>query len=190
MRHLIKIVLPVLMIALLFSSCSEHFVEARRISIWNYDTIPLTIYVDGDEAVEINEFWGAIYLNSGNYEIVAKSDGKEIDRVSVSVPVKKDGNKYNMDIFMVGQDKNFAMLNVGELYSNGTDFDLEETYFNTNHVEITNNPYRIYYPWSTLPLSIYTSAGTPDVYQLFELPKGYEDKSDDEIITYCSSLIR
>ena len=192
MKHLTLSAIGLFVVMLLFSSCQEHFVDAERISIWNYDSIPLDIYVDGDKAVQVDEFFGAVYLNTGTYELVAKSGLTEVDRVGVTIVKETDDNQYNKTVFVVGGGKDYAMLNVGVLYSSQPErpFELEETYFDVNLLEIENNPYRMYYPWSSLPLSVYTSAGTPSVYQLFELPKGYQDKSDEEILAYCSALVQ
>ena len=80
-------IIPLLLLAFLaqMTSCSpEHFVDATQLAIINYDTIPLTIYVDGEEATSFDSFWGEVHLNSGSYEIVAKSRGEEIDKASFS----------------------------------------------------------------------------------------------------------
>lgn len=162
-----------------FSCTPEQFIYAKNIQLWNYDSIPMDIYVDGELAVSFNEGrgHGNVYLTSGSYELVAKVDGKEIDKVNVSVAKEIESNKYDKQIWIIGKKKNYALFNVGELYEGDGEIELLEKFIDVNFVEFDCPTYRFYYPNNRLPASLY-STGNPDVYQLIEIPDKYMDKDD------------
>jgi hypothetical protein len=162
----------------LFSCTSEQFVDAKNIQIWNYDSIPMDIYVDGEKAVSFDKRkYGDVYLTSGSYELVAKVGDKEIDRIEVSVSKKTEGNRYDKQIWTVGQKRNYALFNAGELYEGDGEIELIEKFMDVNLIEFDCPTYRFYYPNNKLPMSLYTS-GNPDVYQLIEIPEAYIGKED------------
>ncbi|PCJ23350.1 MAG: hypothetical protein COA97_11895 [Flavobacteriales bacterium] len=190
MRSLFIPFIGVIIIITILSSCnSERFIDARRILIWNYDTIPLEIFVNGEKAIEMNEFFGEVHLLSGEYNIVAKSKGKEIDRISMSLDREIEENEYNRFVFTVGKKRDYVLLDMRDLYYNGDKLTIEKKFFGSNYLKIETNASKMYWPWSILPFKIYTSGGSYGIYQLFELPEGYKTKNDNEIIAYCASLI-
>lgn len=191
MKATILTFVTAVIISMAFTSCGrERFVDSRKVKIWNYDTIPMDIYVNGEKAAVVDDFFGEVNLLSGDYEIVAKSGDKEIDKVNISLSRETEDNTYNHFIFLAGQKKNYALIDVADLYDNGNELKVEETFFNTNYIELEYNTYRMYWPWSTLPMTIYgTEGNSHQIFQLIELPAGYEDKSDEDIIKYCSPLI-
>lgn len=190
MRKVILAINAILFVLLFGSGCKEHFTAATEVSIWNHDSIPLDIYVNGTKAVSFKEFWGEVHLLSGDYEIVAKSGDKEVDKVNISLPAESEETDNYRYVFMVGKKKNHVLLNMTGLYDND-DLEIEEKYLNTNYVAIEKNTYRIYWPWSTLPAVLHTTNKSDhSVYQLFELPAGYESKTDEEIMAYCSELVK
>ena len=172
-------ILTILTLVCSFHSCTpEQFVYAKNIQIWNYDSIPMDIYVDGEKAVTFDKRkYGNVYLTSGSYELVAKIGDKELDRISVSISKKTDGNKYDKQIWVVDKKRSYALFNAGELYQGDGKIELLEKYMDINYMEIDCPTYRFYYPQSKLPESLYTS-GDPDVYQLIEIPETYIGKED------------
>ena len=160
----------------------------KNVMIWNYDSIPMDIYVDGEKAITFDKRkYGQIYLTSGSYELVAKLDDKELDRIKVSVPKKTEGNQYDKQIWVVGKKKNFALFNAGELYGGNGEIELVEKFLDVNFLEFDVPNYRFYYPHSKLPASLYTS-GNPDVYQLIEIPDAYigKDDLDERLMKYMN----
>lgn len=192
MKTTIITLIGLFFIATIFSSCGgEKFVNARDVTIWNSDTIPLEIYVNGDKAIAFDEFYGDVYLMSGDYEIVAKSGGKEVGKVNISLSKETEENEYYRFVFIVGDKKSYALMDMSDLYDKGNELEVEDKFFNTNYLEIETNTFRRYWQWNTLPNTVYQSGGgTPEIFQLFEIPNEYEAKSDDDIVAYCSPLVK
>ncbi len=164
----------------LLTSCdSEKFVNARRVSIWNYDSIPMDIYVNGEKAVSFETFIGEVNLISGDYELVAKQGEKELDRISISLDKETESNEYNKRIWVVGQKKNYVLINAGELYDGDGEIELVEKYIGVNYMDIECSTYQFHYPWRKLPSKVYSS-GDPNVYQLLNFPEKYLNEPDDK----------
>ena len=167
------------------SSCGkEQFVDATALHIWTHDTIETEIYVDGELATTFQSS-GRIYMNSGTYEIIAKQNGQEVDKVKWSAPVDKEGN-YDRYVFNVRAQKDYALIDMSELYEPSKKYKVKKKYFGEHLLKIKSNTYKTYFPGRTLPSTIYGSG----INQLFELPAGYESKSNEEIISYCKTQIK
>lgn len=181
--------LPFCLVGLLVFSTScakEHFVDASQITILNYDSIPLTIYVNGEEATSFESFWGEVHLNSGSYEIVAKSEGIEVDKINVKLPAYTPENKFDKHIFNVSGDVSYALCDMRYQYFNGHDMELEETYYNESYIWIKSDNWHTYYPWSYLPNSLYSQEGyTVAINQLFIIPGTYKEKEESEVLAFC-----
>jgi hypothetical protein len=180
------------LISILFTSCggAENFVDSTKITIWNNDTIPLDIYVNGEKSAEVDNFQGEIHLLAGDYEIVAKNGDEVYNTINISLDQQNEGNQYFHYVFSVGAERNYVLLNVGSLYDDDGDIEIEEKFFETDYMALKYNTNRLYWSWSRLPETIYVQEGfAPGVYQLFELPSGYHERSDAEILDYCKELL-